>query len=80
MGQNEFRSHPLHLQPCAEGIESIRVVEQFAAPLLIVLCVSLFCWQGGGLFYSHNNNTFSAAQLKALTEVGNTTCLFFIGG
>lgn len=27
-----------------KGIESIRVVEQFAAPLLIVLCVSLFCW------------------------------------
>ena len=27
-----------------KGIESIRVVEQFAAPLLIVLCVSLFAW------------------------------------
>jgi hypothetical protein len=27
-----------------KGIESIRVVEQYAAPLLIVMCVALFCW------------------------------------
>jgi cytosine/uracil/thiamine/allantoin permease len=27
-----------------KGIESIRVVEKYAAPVLIILCVSLFVW------------------------------------
>lgn len=27
-----------------KGIESIRTVEQYAAPVLILMCVALFCW------------------------------------